>query len=79
MRILKDIYNHEYFPSEPLDEMPPELYNKQQEFREKVEESMGKEFVAKCQEELYDIQNFRGYINFRDGFRLGVSLMLELL
>ena len=77
MSILQDIYYHEYFPSEPLDEMPFDLCQKQQEFYNEVEKAMGEEFIAKLWDNLGDVQAFRDYINFREGFRLGIPLMME--
>jgi hypothetical protein len=40
---------------------------------------MTEEFIAKLWDNLGDVQAFRDYINFREGFRLGISLMMERL
>ena len=39
----------------------------------------GIEFMEQYWDDLCEIDRFRDFTNFRQGFRLGVSLMLELL
>ncbi len=79
MSILQDIYNDSYYPCEPLEHMPKALRDKQLAFYEKIEEAMGVEFMEQHWDDLCEIDRFRDFTNFRQGFRLGVSLMLELL
>ena len=40
---------------------------------------MGAEFVQRHRGSLEEAARFVGYASFREGFRLGVSLMTELL
>ena len=79
MSILQDIYNATYHPPEPIEEIPCEIYRKRQEFFEEVKDALGRDFVEKHLENLYEVENCRDYINFREGFRLGVLLLMEVL
>lgn len=79
MSILQDIYNEAYSPIDKADKLPFSLRLTERAFYEAVEEAMGAEFVDKQREKLCKVENFRDFANFREGFRLGVSLMLELL
>ena len=79
MRILKDIYNENYAPSRRADKLPFSLRLKERAFFDAVKESMGAEFLERHWDGLCKVEEFRDYANFREGFRLGVSLMLELL
>ena len=38
---------------------------------------MGAAFIERHWDALCDLSRFRDYANFREGFRLGVALMLE--
>lgn len=78
MSILQDIYSDSYYPCEPLEHMPKRLLDKQLAFYNKIEEAMGMEFMEQHWEDLCEIERFRDFANFRQGFRLGASLMLEL-
>ena len=40
---------------------------------------MGEDFIERHWDGLCKAERFRDCANFREGFRLGVSLMLELL
>lgn len=77
MSILEDIYHNEYYSAEPMDEMPPELHDKRWENLEKIEAAMGKEFTEQHWENVVKIMQFCEFVCFREGFRLGVALMLE--
>ena len=79
MSILQDIYNDNYAPSKALNKMPFSLRLKERAFYDAIEESMGIEFMEKHCDGLCEIERFRDFTNFREGFRLGVSLMRELL
>ena len=79
MSILHDIFNNEYYPADPKVEMPPAIDAKWQDFLREVEEALGKSFIEKHWGNLYELQNCRDYINFREGFCLGVALMKEAL
>ena len=79
MDILEKLYNGEYDPGKASDdELPEALRIKRQAFWEAIEEGMGKDFLESHWDTLCQIEHFRDCANFREGFRLGVSLMLEL-
>ncbi len=78
MSILQDIYHNEYFPTEPMDELPHELHDKRWEFLGKIENAMGKEFAEQHWENMVEIMQFCEFVCFREGFRLGATLMMEL-
>ena len=79
MSVLKDIYNKNYTPADPMKRMPFSLRLKERTFYNAIEEAMGPEFVERHWDGLCKIEQYKGFANFREGFRLGVSLMLELL
>ncbi len=79
MSILHDIYNEQYTPGDALGKMPFSLRLKERTFFDAVEEAMGEDFIERHWDGLCKVEAFRDYANFREGFRLGVSLMLELL
>ena len=79
MSILQDIYNERYTPGDTLQKMPLSLRLKERAFYEAIENAMGVEFIERHWEALCEVEGSRDYANFREGFRLGVSLMLELL
>lgn len=79
MSILHDIYNDGYDPCKPLDKMPFSLRLKERAFYDAIEEAMGEDFIEKHWDNLVDVEDYKNYANFREGFRLGVSLMLELM
>ena len=78
MSILKDIFNEEYCPSKPLDKLPFSLRLKERAFFDAIEEAMGAGFIEKHWDALVSVEEYKNFANFREGFRLGVSLMLEL-
>lgn len=79
MSILKDIYSKNYTPADPTKQMPSSLCLNERAFYNAVEEAMGPEFIERHWDNLCKAEDFKGFINFREGFRLGVSLMLEVL
>jgi len=79
MSTLHDIYNNEYFPAEPTDEMPPELCDKRRAFLDEIQKTMGEKFLAEHWGGFVEANQFGNFVCFREGFRLGVSLMLEVL
>lgn len=78
MSILQDIYNGGYTPGKAADKLPFSLRLQERAFFEAVEEAMGGEFLQRHWDGLCKIESVRDYASFREGFRLGVSLMLEL-
>lgn len=79
MSILQDIYNESYFPSESVQKTPQALQDKRWAFFDEIEKGMGVEFIERHWGDLSEFDQQRDYANFREGFRLGVSLMLEAL
>ena len=79
MSILQDIYDNRYSPDEALKKMPSSLQLKKRAFLNAIEEGLGPDFIEQHWEGLCQLESFESYTNFREGFRLGVSLMLELL
>ena len=77
MSILQDIYNNDYLPCEPMDELPPELHEKRWEFLGEIEKAMGKKFTEEHWENMVKILQFCEFTCFREGFRLGVAMMME--
>lgn len=78
MSILQDIYGGGYAPSESLEKLPKNLSDKWWGFFEEVEKSMGLEFIDRHWDDLMTAELYRDYANFREGFCLGVALMMEL-
>ena len=79
MSILEKIYNGNYEPNESCERLPLSLRLKDRAFWEAIEEGMGEAFIERHWDGLCKIEHFRDYANFREGFRLGVSLMMELM
>lgn len=78
MSILENIYNGEYSPDKALKKMPFSLRLKERAFFDAIEEAMGQDFIERHWEGLCEMEHFVGCASFREGFRLGVSLMMEL-
>ena len=78
MSILQDIYGGSYAPGESLGKLPKDLSDKRWAFFGEVEKAMGIEFIERHWDNLTEADLYRDHMNFREGFRLGVSLMLEL-
>ena len=79
MSILQNIYSNDYTPADPAKKMPFSLRLKERAFYDSIEEAMGEEFIERHWDSLCKLEHYKGFTNFREGFRLGVSLMLELL
>ena len=79
MSILEKIYNQQYAPASPMKKMPFSLRLKERAFYEAVEEAMGEDFLERYWDGLCEVEDFKRFSDFREGFRLGVSLMLEML
>lgn len=78
MSILQDIYYGGYRPDRVLLEMPEDLKKRQAAFEADMEEIGGGEVYERHWDTFCAVQEFTNYANFREGFRLGVLLMLEL-
>ena len=79
MSVLEKIYSGDYNPDKAAEKLPFSLRLKERAFFEAIEESMGADFIERHWDGLCKVEHFRDYANFREGFRLGVSLMMELL
>ena len=79
MTILENIYNGDYDPGRAADNLPFSLRLGERAFYDAVEKTMGAKFLERHWDGLCKIEHFRDCANFREGFRLGVSLMLEML
>lgn len=79
MSILHDICNNKYVPAELLINTPSSLRLKEETFFDAVEKAMGADFIERHEQGLCECEHFENYASFREGFRLGVSLMMELL
>ncbi|MDE7220987.1 MAG: hypothetical protein K2O45_15445 [Oscillospiraceae bacterium] len=79
MGTLEKIYNGDYDLSKASENLPFSLRLKERAFWDAIEEGMGKAFIERHWDSLCKIEHFRDYANFREGFRLGVSLMMELM
>lgn len=79
MSILSEIYSGGYAPGEVPEKLPKELSEKRWAFYGEVEKVMGLDFIERHWDNLCEADLYRDYANFREGFRMGVSLMMELL
>ena len=78
MSILETLFNGEYSAAEPKDYLPPALRKQECAFWEKIEETMGREFLEENWDCLSQVEYIASVTRFREGFRLGAQLMLEL-
>ena len=79
MSILQKIYDSQYSPEKARKKGPFSLRLKERVFLDAIEEGMGPDFIEKHWEGLCQLEDFVCYANFREGFRLGVLLMLEAI
>ena len=77
MSILQEIYEDEYIPRAPVEDLPEDLRREKWTFLEEIEQAMGAAFIERHWDAICDLDRFRDYAHFREGFRLGVALMLE--
>ena len=78
MNILENIYDGDYAPIDPSKNMPFSLRLAERAFFDAIEENLGAEFIERHWDSLCKLEQYKGYTNFREGFRLGALLMLEL-
>ena len=78
MSILHDIYNSQYSSEKARKKVPFSLRLKERAFLDAIEDGMGPDFIEKHWEGLCQLEDFVCYTSFREGFRLGIALMLEL-
>lgn len=79
MSILREIYGGGYAPGEIPEKLPKELSEKRWAFYGEVEKVMGLDFMERHWDDLMEADLYRDYASFREGFRMGVALMMELL
>lgn len=79
MRILEDIYCNGYFPNEAVSDETRALREEEFAFLDKIEKAMGAEVIEQHWERLAEIRQVRDFTSFREGFRFGALLMLDLL
>ena len=79
MSILHKIYDNQYSPKKSREKVPFSLRLKERAFLDALEEGMGPDFIEKHWEGLCQLEDFVCYDNFREGFRQGVRLMLEVM
>lgn len=74
MSILETLFNGEYRTPQEKQTLSPELRDRRREIFEQIEGALPEEnWDAFC-----DIQRAQSFASFREGFRLGALLMLEL-
>ena len=78
MSIIDDIYNGRYHPQENRAHYPQELRDKDMEFWNKVSETLGDDVVDAHLYKLSEKEKITDIHLFREGFRLGVLMMLEV-
>lgn len=79
MSILKDIYYDKYSPEARQKNTPDSLCRKRSAFFNAVDEAMGREFLEHHSRGLAEWEQYQNYASFREGVRLGVLLMMEVL
>ena len=78
MSILQDIYDGAYNPNRVMEDMPAELRKRKAAFDADMEKIGADEVYQRHWDIVCAVENFTSHVNFREGFRLGVLLMLEL-
>ncbi len=80
MSVLKEIYDEQFCVGQPktLEYLTIRQKNFAR-FWDEVEKQLGSDFLDKNFEDLSKQEEMENYHYFRQGFRLGVSLMTELL
>ena len=79
MSILHKIYDNQYSPKKSREKVPFSLRRKERVFLDAIEEGLGPDFIEKHRSGLCQVEDFLCYDHFREGFRLGVRLMLEVM
>ena len=78
MSILADIYNERYHAQASRPHYPQELKEKDLAFWEQATQALGGDVVDAHLYKLCEKENFNDIHHFREGFKLGVQLMLEV-
>ena len=77
--IIKQIYEDRFYANRPLTEEYQTLADKECILWEEARPLLGRELADKIQDNQSDINYQTNYEWFREGFRLGASLRLEIL
>ena len=78
MSILADIYNERYHAQASRPHYPQELREKDLAFWEKATQALGGDVVDTHLYKLCEKENLNDIHHFREGFKLGVQMMLEV-
>ena len=79
MSIIEEIYLGHYQPQEGKTPIPKDMLDKDLAFWEKVSKEMGDEFVDTYFHRVFQEDTINDLHHFREGFRLGVRMMLEVI
>ena len=79
MNILETIYDGQYAPARPDSPEYRALRQKSLTYWEQIQKTMGEDFLDKHWNCQVDLESAARLHDFREGFRLAVTLMLELL
>ncbi len=79
MTTLRDLYSDQYTAKRPDTAEFRALQEADLRNWEQVEAAMGKRFVERCLNQRLALEADLRYNDFREGFLLGASLLLELL
>ena len=77
--ILREIFDGEYDITQKRDKTQQELNEKLCAEWDKVQKMFGDEFIDRLFELEGEKEGWRAFHYYREGFRLGVALMLEAL
>ncbi len=78
MSILTDIYDGEYRAPHSRPPCPQELEDNDLAFWDKAAEALGLDAIDAHMNLLHEKQHLTDIHHFREGFKLGVQLMLEV-
>ena len=77
--LLYQIYSGEYDFTPKRDKKQQELYEKLCEEWDKAQRMFGNEFIDRVFSLEGELEDRRSFQSYREGFRLGVQLMLDAL
>lgn len=79
MNILETLYDGQYIPARPDTPEYRKLCEKSCTYWEQIQKIMGEDFLDAHWNCQVDLESAARLHDFREGFRLAVSLMLDLL
>ena len=77
--LLDDLFDNNYNPTPPLDEMQRKILAAQAPYEDAVQEAFGLKFIDEYELLARRLSEWRSRLYFREGFRLGSRLMREAL